>query len=410
MNVFAQNKFDNGCEKYIVVKTKELCCGCSACANACPKKCIEMQFDEEGFLYPEVDSTRCIECGMCSNVCPIQNPSHLKKGIPLSYVVQNKNSRVREESSSGGMFSVLAEYVLAKQGVIFGAAYDDNFVVRHSSIESIEDLYKLRGSKYVQSEIGITFHKAKEYLENGRWVCFSGTPCQIVGLKNFLKKDYEKLLLVDIVCHGTPSPMLFRKYVEYHTKMNGPLKNIYFRNKEFGYAGSTMALEFQSGKKRFTGQDVHFFKESFFRDLSTRPSCYQCKFKTVNRVSDITLFDCWGVNNFQKEMDDDKGTTSVLIHSAKGQNVFKEISDKIECVQVDFERLKKDSGSMLEGRIKMNPLRDDFFKDAANFTIPEMVKKYTPLTMKKRCIQTVKPLLNKFKVLHLIKRKIGKLL
>lgn len=410
MNAFAQNKFDNGCVSHIVVKTKELCCGCSACVNACPKKCIEMQFDDEGFLYPVVDSTRCIECGLCTRVCPIQNRPNLAEEIPLSYVVQNKNSHVRKESTSGGMFSVLAEYVLAKQGVIFGAAYDDNFVVRHSSIESIEDLYKLRGSKYVQSEIGITFHKAKEYLENGRWVCFSGTPCQIVGLKNFLKKDYEKLLLVDIVCHGTPSPMLFRKYVEYHTKMNGPLKNIYFRNKEFGYAGSTMALEFQSGKKRFTGQDVHFFKESFFRDLSTRPSCYQCKFKTVNRVSDITLFDCWGVNNFQKEMDDDKGTTSVLIHSAKGQNVFKEISDKIECVQVDFERLKKDSGNMLEGRIKMNPLRDDFFKDAANFTIPEMVKKYTPLTMKKRCIQTVKPLLNKFKVLHLIKRKIGKLL
>lgn len=410
MNAFAQNKFDNGCVSHIVVKTKELCCGCSACANACPKKCIEMQFDDEGFLYPVVDSTRCIECGLCTRVCPIQNRPNLAEEIPLSYVVQNKNSHVRKESSSGGMFSVLAEYVLAKQGIVFGVAYDDDFVVKHIGIESIADLYKLRGSKYVQSEIGTTFRKAKECLDKDRWVCFSGTPCQIAGLKNFLKNDYEKLLLVDIVCHGTPSPMLFKKYVKHHTGMDGPLKNIYFRNKEYGYAGSTMALEFKSGKKRFTGQDVHFFKETFFRDLSTRPSCYQCRFKTINRVSDITLFDCWGVNNFKKEMDDDKGTTSVLIHSQKGLNIFDELSDKIEGVQVDFELLKKDSGSMLEGRIKMNPLRDDFFKDAASFTIPEMVKKYTPLTMKKRCVQLIKPILNRFNVLHVIKRKVGKLL
>lgn len=410
MNAFERNTFDEGNVKHIAITRKELCCGCSACANACPKKCIDMQFDDEGFLYPVVDSTKCIECGLCTKVCPVHNSSHLNDKIPLSYVVQNKNSLVRKESSSGGMFSVLAEYVLAKQGIVFGAAYDDNFVVKHIGIESVSDLYKLRGSKYVQSEVGVTFRKAKECLENGRWVCYSGTPCQIAGLKNFLKKNYEKLLLVDIVCHGTPSPILFKKYVEYHTRTDGSLKNIYFRNKEFGYAGSTMALEFKSGKKRFTGQDVHFFKESFFRDLSTRPSCYQCRFKTINRVSDFTLFDCWCVNTFKKEMDDDKGTTSVLIHSQKGLKIFDELSDKIEGAQVDFDLLKKDSGSMIEGRIKMNPLRDEFFKDAVNFTIPEMVKKYTPLTVKKRCIQTIKPILNRFNVLHVIKRRVGKLL
>lgn len=396
--------------RHIVVRAKGLCSGCSACANICPKQSIHMKPDEEGFVYPVVDASKCIECGLCTKICPIQNKFEEKDGTPLSYVVQNKDCLARSESSSGGMFSALAEYVLAKQGVVYGAAFDENFVVRHIGIQSADELYKLRGSKYVQSEIGETFALAKKELDDNRWVCFSGTPCQIAGLKSFLKKDYENLVLVDLVCHGTPSPMLFKKYIDYHTAKDGALKYVSFRSKEFGYAGSTMALMFESGKKRFSSQDVHFFKETFFKNLSTRPSCYQCSFKTVNRVSDFTIFDCWNVNAFNKGMDDDKGTTAVLIHTNKGLKIFNEISEKIDKLQVDFNALKEYNGCMIDHCIPMNPRRDDFFKDVQRFTIPEMIKKYTPVTMKKRCIQKVKPVLRKLGVLHKLKRMIGKFL
>lgn len=389
----------------IVLTRKEDCCGCAACANACPKNCITMAEDSEGFMYPKVDEKKCSNCGACTNICPIvNNPSVNCLGDPKAYASQNIDEQIRQNSASGGMFSAIAKYVLEKKGIVFGASFDGQWNVVHEKIESLDDLWKFQGSKYVQSDIGFVYKDVKKSLDGDKWVCFSGTPCQIAGLRNFLKKDYQKLVLVDVICHGVPSPKVWRKYLAYHQEKHGAIEQIFFRNKKYGFAGSTMAIYFKSGKKRFMGQDLQFHKESFFRNLSTRPSCYKCAFKSNRHVSDFSLFDCWHINKFCSSMDDDKGTSAVLIHSSKGEKIFKEIANSIKYKEVDFTLLKSLDGSMILNSTPCNMKRYMFFRDIDILSIPEMVNRYTPSTLKKKLTQIAKPVLYKFGVLNKIKR------
>ena len=232
----------------IEIKDKKDCVGCTACAEICPKKCIQMKPDEEEFLYPVVDKSRCVECNACNTVCPIQSPVTEEEKPQKAYLVQHCDEKVRLDSSAGGAFTAIATVVLQKGGVVFGAAYDENFHVQHTYVETVDDLKKFRNSKYVQSELGDSFHMVKDFLQNGRWVCFSGTPCQIEGLSKFLRKPYEKLVLVDVVCHGIPSPLVWTKYLEYQEQSFPNPDNIRFRDKFYGYKYSTMSI-IQDGKK-----------------------------------------------------------------------------------------------------------------------------------------------------------------
>ena len=249
---------------------KKKCCGCTACENACPQKCIKMIEDREGFLYPQVDTQRCIDCHLCEKVCPVLNPVNLPQGELKTYVVRDKRKDILKNSTSGGVFTSIMEYVLQQHGVVYGVIMDDDRVVKHIRIDDIDDpkLRMIPGSKYVKSEIRGIFRQVKTDLDASRPVCFSGTPCQVAGLKAFLRKDFENLITVDVVCRGNPSPLFWKRYVAYQEKRYGSrITEAKFRSKTYGYHSGSMRLTFANGKKYVGSVRVNLFLKAFFEDL-----------------------------------------------------------------------------------------------------------------------------------------------
>ena len=247
-----------------------------------------------------------------------------------TYVSYAKNSNIRTQSSSGGIFSVLAEIILLNNGVVVGAAFDENMLVRHILVSRLEDLDKLRGSKYLQSNIGNIFLKIQQLLISNRLVLFSGTECQIVGLKKFLGKEYENLYTIDILCHGVPSPKVWRTYLnEQEKNFSARAMKVSFRNKVRGWKEFSLQIVFDNGEKYEEIFTKDRYMKFFLRNISLRPSCYKCKFKLLNRESDISLGDCWGIDSYMPDMDDDKGTSIILIHSLKGKRLFNKCKDKL---------------------------------------------------------------------------------
>lgn len=365
----------------IEISKKKNCCGCTACAEICPKECIRMTPDEEGFLYPSVDESQCIKCNACNTVCPIQNPVIEKEMAQKAYLVQHRDEAVRLDSAAGGAFTAIATVVLQKGGVVFGAAYDENFHVQHSYVENINDLKKFRNSKYVQSELGDSFRLVKDFLQKGKWVCFSGTPCQIEGLSKFLRKPYEKLILVDVVCHGIPSPLVWSRYLEYQKQSFPKPDNIRFRDKFYGYKYSTMSI-IQDGENVYhAGSQLDPMLRAFFTDACDRPSCYECQFKKRYRVSDFTIWDCFSVYDFDKKLDDDKGTTRVLCHTQKAERLMQDVVKVARCEEVPADKLVSGVKEMFES-IPMNAKRMAFMADAAKMSGAELFDKYYPITRK----------------------------
>lgn len=324
----------------IKIKNKSKCSGCHACINSCPKKCISMQPDDEGFLYPVVDKDKCINCGLCKKVCHVLNPLE-NNNSPDAYACYNLNEDIRISSSSGGIFTLIAEWIIEQGGVVFGASFDDNLVVKHFCIDNKEDLYKLRGSKYVQSVIGNTYSQVKEILKNGRSVLFTGTPCQISGLMLFLGKSYDNLYTQDIICHGVPSPKVWELYLRYQERLlNSEVnKEIFpsFRSKEHGWLNFSVEMHFKSDVEYCVPHDNDSFMKAFLTNLSLRPSCYKCKCKGVHRNSDITLADFWGVNRLMPDMFDNKGTSLVLTNTEKGRRLFDEIQRCTSYTEIDIK-------------------------------------------------------------------------
>lgn len=315
-----------------------LCTGCGACASACQNRCITMQPDEEGFLRPTVDETSCIGCGLCQSACPILNTVESTEVQTVAYAAVHSDEAVRYHSTSGGVFTLLCAYVLERGGAVFGAAYADDFSVVHCCIEKWEDLSKLRTAKYAQSIIGDCYRQAKELLEQGRYVLFSGTPCQIGGLRAFLGKDYEHLLTVDLICHGVPSPDVWRRYIQYRSEQDAqgerPI-SINLRSKETGWAGYSIHFDYASGKTYSMPNSRDPYLRCFVKDLCLRPSCYACKFKGIDRCSDFTLGDYWGVWSQLPELDDNQGISIVLLHSEKAQKLWQRLLPNMKVVQVD---------------------------------------------------------------------------
>ena len=391
----------------IEIKEKKKCSGCTACASICPKGCIQMQTDIEGFLYPVVDITKCVECGICERVCPIRNLV-IEEQIPQkAYLVQHRNDAVRLDSSAGGAFTAIATAIIQKDGVVFGAAYDERFHVHHIYVENELDLKKFRNSKYVQSDIGDCFKQVKAFLKGNRWVCFSGTPCQIEGLSKYLGKCYERLLLVDVVCHAIPSPLIWSKYLEYQKIGEIKTDNIRFRDKYYGYKYSTMSF-IQNGKNVYhAGSQQDPMLRAFFSDICNRPSCYECPFKKRYRVSDITIWDCFSVYNFDKMMDDDKGTTRVLCHTAKGVTFIHEIKSMAKCMEVPANQLVSGVKEMYES-VKENPQRKLFFADAQRLNSIELFDKYYPITLKIKTKTAVRKTLLVTGIYRIIKKYLNK--
>lgn len=388
----------------IEINRKEDCCGCNACYSICPQKCISMKEDSEGFLYPVVDDDICINCDLCVKVCPCISIRKSEE-VTEAYLIQHIDETIRWESSSGGAFTAISDYILELGGLIYGVGYDDEFNVIHKYSSNKEGVKDFRGSKYVQSQINNSFLEIKQFLIQGKIVCFSGTPCQVQGLKSYLNKEYENLYTVDIVCHGVPSPKIWRKYIDYHKNNNeSRIKDIQFRNKKYGYSGSTMAIKFENGKEVKQGSELQFMKDLFFADIASRPVCFQCKFKTIERISDFTIFDCWHVNEFDKKLDDDKGTTAILVHSQKGKNIFKNIKLNVRYKSVDVDKIIKLDGDMATQLPKINEKRGIFFAELDKKSVKELMKKYVPITSKRRAALLLKPCFYRLGILKFIKR------
>lgn len=299
---------------------KQNCCGCSACAQQCPIQCITMQEDSEGFLYPSVDLGTCIECRLCEKVCPVLNQADEHKPL-VCYAAKNPNEEIRSTSSSGGIFLPIAEKIIREGGIVFGARFNNNWEVVHTSAEKMEDLKPFQGSKYVQSKIGTCYKDAERFLKEGRKVLFSGTPCQIAALHTFLRKQYDNLITVDVVCHGTPSPLVWRDYVS-TLPMTG-VEMIRMKDKSTGWRGYSFSLIDGNGKTTFTEKaSVNKFLMAFSRNLTLRPSCFSCPAKSGKSQSDITLADYWGIEKMFPEMDDNKGTSFVCCNTERGKTVL----------------------------------------------------------------------------------------
>lgn len=313
-------------------KTK--CTGCTACMNICPEKCITMVKDEEGFNYPSIDDKVCIKCNKCISVCPIKNDSDEKFRMDFSqklYGAKNKDLSVRLSSSSGGVFSLLAEEIVNRNGVIFGAVYDEKWNIIHASARNNTEYKRMIGSKYAESDLKNVFEEVKHELENDVPVLFTGTPCQVAGLRCFLNRDYGNLFTCDLLCRGVNSPLIFREWLD---SFNKKVNNIIFRNKSEGWHNSKLSLRL--GLKTVTNNKTKKYMRLFGSHLILRPSCYFCRYAHSKRYSDITIGDFWGIEKISPEFDDNKGTSCVIINTKKGEELFSNIDKKIDKIAADF--------------------------------------------------------------------------
>ncbi len=375
----------------ITIQNKKDCCGCSACAQVCAKQCITMQRDAEGFLYPIVDSTICTNCGLCEKVCPILNQETEKKPLQV-YAAKNTNEEIRLKSSSGGIFTLLAEAIIHDGGVVFGAKFDKDWNVVHDYTESVEGLVAFRGSKYVQSAIGNTYRQAKDFLRQERKVLFSGTPCQIAGLKHYLRQDYENLITVDVICHGAPSPLVWQKYLQTLIRPQGgvgknsvsksqsaipEISDIAFRDKttgwkKFGFCVSqvsalkadknSVSASYLPKKESVLLYETHrenIFMRGFLADLYLRPSCYACVCKSGKAPSDLTLGDLWGAQYIIPESDDDKGISAVLINSSKGEKFWNTLTNYDSKV-ITYDACVKYNPALIKS-VNQHKNRNEFF-------------------------------------------------
>lgn len=332
-----------------------LCVGCSACASICPKRCIKMEKDPDGFRYPVlIHPANCVECGMCESVCPVLNESiKANDDLPSAYAAFTKNERIRQDSSSGGIFTEIAKRVIEGNGVVYGAAYDEGFAVCHCRVDKIEDLQKLRGAKYAESNLGSSFPEILDRLKQGQLVLFSGTPCQVAGLKSFVRKDYNNLICIDFVCHGVPSPMAWDAFIKYRAEKDAEGKlpqRINLRSKETGWSRYQYSnvFEYEDGRKSSIVSSQSLFMKLFVGDYISRPSCSECRFKGYSRVGDITLGDFWGIWDIEPEMDDNKGTSVILIHTPSGEKLWRDIEPKIKSKKVTLEQASRQNQSMLK--------------------------------------------------------------
>ena len=371
----------------IVEKNK--CCGCHACFNICPKNAISMIEDEKGFRYPSIDKTKCIDCGMCKKVCPVLNNQEKEHNIK-AYACYNINHDERLHSSSGGIFILLAKEVIKRNGVVFGASFDEDFNLYHTFAENKKDLKQFMGSKYVQSAIGETYKKVKYFLDNDRYVLFTGTPCQIEGLLSYLKKDYNKLYTQDIICHGVPSPKVWQKYLEYQKKLsNENVKSVSFRSKDHGWSLFRMKILFDT-KKYSKNHNDDLFMKVFLKNLCLRESCYNCSFKKKYRSSDITLGDYWGINKLHQKFNDNKGTSLLIINSDKGEKLFDAIKNNIKYIETDLDTAIKYNSAMVES-VKHHNDEKDFINNIDNMSFDKLVNKYIPKPpFHKRIIRKIK--------------------
>lgn len=378
----------------INIVDKNRCCGCTACYSICPKRCIKMTLDKEGFYYPIVDEKNCIDCGLCNKVCFFNEEINSGKMEQSLYIaIQNKDEKQRESSTAGGAFSLIADYILDNNGIVYAVGYDEKMMVCHQKCEYKSDISRLSGSKYVQSFLGDTFRYIKENLKNKTKILFVGTPCQVHGLKNYIGEN-EYLYTIDLLCLGVSSPHLYKKWIEYlEKKYELEIINIEFRNKRFGYATPNVRVSFKNGKAIDQTYDSKVHANLFFKNYNVRPSCYECEYRNKARVSDFTLGDFTEINKINSSMDDDKGTTKMWIHTDKGKILFNEICSYANFYIIDYQCSNIIGGPKIQ--ISTPKDRNDFFKDVYEMDYYSLVTKWEPKTLKSDIIGIARKLINK---------------
>lgn len=377
----------------IPIPTKH-CCGCTACYNICPQKAIRMMSDAEGFVYPTVDYNLCISCGMCEKVCPVLHQPSLPEQYSDCEVVQNNDPEVLQESTSGGFLDALYRYVLEKcNGSAVGVCFDEQFMPIHVVTDSYPKAKEFRNSKYAQSDLGTVFQKVKKLLATETQVLFVGTPCQVAGLKAFLQKEYDNLITADLVCRSIPSPKLWKAYLKWQEeRYKAKIASVACRKKTYGYHSGTLEIYFDGGKRYRGSNRVDYFMKSFHHDICSRPSCYNCAFKTKHRCSDFTVFDSWNPQEVALAplKDNDQGYSNVLVHTPKGKAILGKL-EKICVYKADPEKMFCYTGGMESTSIVLPEERKTFYQDLERLGFERAVKKYVSVTPLDRMIEFAKP-------------------
>ncbi len=367
-------------EKFIkIFDVDNNCCGCTACMTVCKQKAISMKTDDKGFLYPEIDRSKCVNCGLCVKTCAFQKgyitPDNFD--VPLVYAVKHKDYNERKTSRSGGMFAALVDWILSKNGVVYGAGYGEDFYVLHKRAETKSDSFEFKGSKYVQSDINNVFSQVIDDLINDKYVLFSGTPCQTAGLYSCLKNvNTDRLYVCDIVCHGTPSPYIWRDYLKYSKdKYKSNIESVDFRNKKYGWNTHIESLCFKNGKK----VSSEIYSSLFWKCIMLRPSCGNCKYTNTRRPSDITLADFWGIDKAVPGFNDNKGVSLVFINTLKGQSVFNDINDNLD---YRLSKLEDCMQHNMKEPSKFSDKTDEFWNDYKSKGFEFVVNKYVDMSLK----------------------------
>lgn len=376
--------FDNG----------EDCCGCSACYSICPVEAISMESDEEGFLYPTINTDICIHCKKCVSVCTFKSDQRrhelkMDPTWPKTYAVKHKDLAARMASRSGGVFTAVSDLVLQDKGVVYGCILNEEFDAVHARAQTKEQRNKMRGSKYVQSMIGNTFLSVKKDLDQGRQVLFSGTSCQIAGLRAFLNNENQNLFCVDIVCHGVPSPKVWKKYLKWQEQRNHAVcSNVDFRNKQdYGWKAHIETLFFtdESGNEKKISSEV--FKKLFYGHNILRPCCYKCPYKSIIHPGDITIADYWGIDKAAPGFNDDKGVSLILINNKQGFEMFQRIKDSVIYKGTEIK------DSLQQPLIKPYDCpkeREKFWSDFFNKPFSKIARKYGAFGFRSRIRKIIK--------------------
>lgn len=383
-----------------VYDKKEDCCGCTACKNICPVEAIKMMADKEGFLYPNINQELCVDCGICRKVCPLQNKVVIQDRFckPFVYAIQQKDNQIRMESASGGAYTAISDYGLDLSSAIYGVKFDEKFNVIHSKALTVASRDEFRGSKYVQSNLNDTFKQIQNNLTDGQSVLFSGTGCQVAGLRKFLdgtKTDISNLITNDIICHGVPSPLLWADYLKV-VQIKEDLESYTFRYKKKGWRGYNVKVKYKTGNIKVNTPAIRIYATIFASDLALRPSCYKCQFTNIKRTSDITIGDFWGIEKTRPEIDDNKGLSLILVNTPKGKYIFDKIKGKLDVWESNTDDCLQPN---LQHPTKMPEKRELFWQEYYKYGFNFIARKYGGYNLKTKLKYVIKKILEKLGIL-----------
>lgn len=359
------------------VLEKERCTGCCACSNVCPKDCINMETDREGFVYPLIDEDKCIKCNLCNKACPVLNKVAVEenKKEPDVYAAWSLDEEIRLNSTSGGIFSELALKFMEDGGYLCGAQYGDNHHIEHCIVNTREGLDKIRQSKYAQSDKGQVYRDIKKLLSDGGKVLFCGTPCECAGLLNYIGNKNDNLFIIDFICRGSNSPKVYEKFLCYlEEKYNSKIKKVWFKNKTYGWNRFSTKVEFENGESYLEDRNNDIYIVGYIKhNLYMRPSCADCIYRGLPRVSDITLADFWGVKMSDEDLDIEKGTSLVMVNSQRGSMLFDRIKENIYHEKKTLNDTLEKNPSIMTSPV-MNPKRQYFFENLDNKPFDKLAK------------------------------------